>query len=165
MRVSLIAAVARNGVIGRNNNLPWRLRDDSLFFRKTTLGHHVLTGRRNYEAMGKPLPGRPNIVISRSERFEALCPVVTTVEAGLQIAREAGETEAFIIGGAEIYRLALPLADAYYRTRVLADVEGDIVFPPVDESQWKSSVLCRQEADERNEYAFVIEELTRLNPN
>src|SRR4051812_37670385 len=119
MLISLIAAVANNGVIGRNNALPWRIRDDMRFFMHKTLGHHVITGRKNYEAMGHPLPRRQNIVVTRDPAFLAECPVVTSVPAALELARAAGEGEAFIIGGAQIYAVALPLADVFYRTRVL----------------------------------------------
>ena len=161
MLVSLIAAVAENGVIGRNNALPWRIRDDTRFFMQKTVGHHVVTGRRNYEAMGKPLPRRPNIVVSRDASFRAECPVVPTLEAALELARAAAETEAFVIGGAQIYALALPIADIFYRTRVLAEVPGDVFFPPFDVSQWDLRVESAHAADERNEYAFVIETLTR----
>lgn len=164
MQVSLIAAVARNGVIGRDNALPWRIRDDMRFFIEKTLGHHVIMGRRNYEAMGKPLPRRPNIVISRDPAFVAECPVVRTLEEALELARAAGETEAFIIGGAQIYALALPIAHVFYRTRVLADVPGDVVFPAFDESEWEIRTDREQPADERNEHAFVIETLTRKMP-
>jgi dihydrofolate reductase len=161
MKVSLIAAVARNGVIGRDNALPWRIRDDMRFFRQKTLGHHVITGRRNYDAMGKPLPQRPNIVISRDPSFRASCPVVTRLEAALELARAAGESEAFVIGGAQLYALALPIADVFYRTRVLADVPGDVVFPSFDEADWDVTVDREHAADEHNEYPFVIETLTR----
>jgi dihydrofolate reductase len=161
MKVSLIAAVAQNGVIGRDNALPWRIRDDMRFFRQKTLGHHVVTGRRNYEAMGKPLPQRTNIVISRDPSFRAACPVVTGLGPALELARAAGESEAFVIGGAQIYALALPIADVFYRTRVLADVPGDVVFPVFDEAAWDVTVASEHAADEHNEYPFVIETLTR----
>jgi dihydrofolate reductase len=161
MKVSLIAAVARNGVIGRDNQLPWRIRDDSRYFMHKTVGHHVITGRKNYEAMGKSLPRRPNIVVTRNPGFVADCPVVTSLGAALALAQAAGETEAFVIGGAQLYAEALPVADAFYRTRVLADVAGDVVFPPFDESQWDVHVDSEHVADERNEHAFVIETLTR----
>jgi dihydrofolate reductase len=131
------------------------------FFRQKTLGHHVVTGRRNYEAMGKPLPQRPNIVISRDPSFRAACPVVTSLGAALALARAAGESEAFVIGGAQIYALALPVADLFYRTRVLADVPGDVVFPSFDETAWDVTVESQHAADEHNEYPFVIETLTR----
>ena len=103
MKLSLIAAVASNGVIGRNNQLPWRIRDDMRFFVQKTLGHHVITGRKNYQAMGKPLPRRPNIVVSRDPAFAAACPVVSSLAAALELARDAGESEAFVIGGAQLY--------------------------------------------------------------
>ncbi len=161
MRISLIAAVAQNGVIGKENALPWRLRDDLRFFVQKTLGHHVIMGRKQYASMGRALPRRPNLVISRNPEFQADCPVLGRLEQALARARDAGESEAFIIGGAEIYALALPLADTFYRTRVLADVPGDVFFPPFDEREWDVSVVQEQAADERNEHPFVIETLTR----
>jgi dihydrofolate reductase len=161
MKVSLIAAVANNGVIGKDNQLPWRIRDDMRFFIQKTLGHHVITGRKNYEAMGKPLPRRPNIVISRDPAFVAPCPVVRSLAAALELARAAGESEAFVIGGAQIYAEALPVADVFYRTRVLADVPGDVVFPAFDEQEWDVHVESEHAADEHNEHPFVIETLTR----
>lgn len=161
MKISLIAAVAENGVIGRNNALPWRIRADMRFFVQKTTGHHVITGRRNYEAMGRPLPRRPNIVISQDPSFRAECTVVSSLEGALDVARAAGESEAFVIGGAKIYALALPIADCFYRTRVLADVPGDVVFPPFDESEWDVKVESEHAADEHNQYPFVIETLTR----
>lgn len=164
MKVSLIAAVARNGVIGRSNQLPWKIRDDMRFFTRKTLGHHVISGRRNYEAMGGPLPRRPNIVISRDRAFRAECPVVASLGEALALARAAGEAEAFIIGGAQIYAEALPVADTFYRTRVLADVPGDVYFPPFDEREWTIRIESEHVADERNEHAFVIETLTRRAP-
>jgi dihydrofolate reductase len=161
MQISLIAAVAANGVIGRNNSLPWRLRDDMRFFQEKTLGHHVIMGRKQYASMGRALPRRHNLVISRNPNFGAECPVLTSLEQALEQARSAGESEAFIIGGAEIYALALPLADTFYRTRVLADVSGDVFFPRFDEAEWSVASEREQAADERNEYAFVIETLRR----
>jgi dihydrofolate reductase len=161
MKISLIAAVANNGVIGRNNDLPWRIRDDTRFFMNKTVGHHVIMGRRNYEAMGKPLPRRPNVVISRNRDYRAECPVVGSLGEALELARHAGENEAFVIGGAQIYAEALPIADVYYRTRVLATVPGDVVFPSFDEREWDVRFESEHAADERNEHAFVIETLTR----
>jgi dihydrofolate reductase len=163
MLVSLIAAVANNGVIGRHNALPWRIRDDMRFFMHKTLGHHVITGRKNYEAMGHPLPRRPNIVVSRHADYAAECPVVTSVPEALELARAAGESEAFVIGGAQIYALALPLADVFYRTRVLADVAGEIVFPLFDEGEWQVHRDSEHAADAHNEYPFVIETLRRVS--
>jgi len=164
MKVSLIAAVANNGVIGRNNQLPWRIRDDMRFFMQKTLGHHVITGRKNYEAMGRPLPRRPNIVVSRDPAFVAPCPVVRSLGAALELVRGGGESEAFVIGGAQLYAEALPIADVFYRTRVLADVPGDVVFPAFVESEWDVRVDSQHAADESNEHPFVIETLTRRRP-
>jgi dihydrofolate reductase len=162
MKVSLIAAVAENGVIGRQNAVPWRLRDDLRFFVQKTQGHHVIMGRKQYESVGHSLPRRPNLVISRNPDFSADCPVVPSLERALELARAAGEQEAFVIGGGEIYALALPLAGTFYRTRVLADVPGDVFFPRFDEREWQVRRLSEQPADERNEHPFVIEELTRM---
>lgn len=161
MKVSLIAAVANNGVIGRNNALPWRIRDDMRFFVEKTLGHHVIMGRKSYEAMGKPLPRRPNIVVSRNPSFQAACPVTRSLDEALSMAREAGEEEAFVIGGAQIYAQALSIADVFYRTRVLADVPGDVFFPVFEQDEWDVQSGPEHPADEHNEHAFVIETLTR----
>jgi len=161
MKISLIAAVAANGVIGRDNGLPWRLRDDLRFFAQKTLGHHVIMGRKQYLSVGHALPRRPNIVLSRNPNFRADCPVAGSLEQALGLARSAGESEAFIIGGAEIYALALPLADTFYRTRVLAEVPGDVFFPPIDPCAWDVQIESEHAADERNELAFVIETLRR----
>ena len=164
MKISLIAAVANNGVIGRANQLPWRLRDDLRFFAAKTTGHHVILGRKNYAAIGRALPRRPNLVISRDPSYRADCPVVPSLEQALELALAAGESEAFVIGGAQIYALALPLAQTFYRTRVLAEVPGDVYFPPFDESEWTTHKESEHAADERNEYPFVIETLRRRTP-
>jgi dihydrofolate reductase len=164
MNISLIAAIAANGVIGRDNALPWRLRDDLRWFVQKTQGHHVIMGRKQYQSIGHSLPRRPNLVISRNPDFAADCPVVGSLERALELARSAGESEAFIIGGAEIYALALPLADTFYRTRVLADVPGDVFFPKLDPSAWDVQLESEHAADERNEFAFVIETLRRKRP-
>ena len=162
MKVSLIAAVAQNGVIGRDNDLPWQIEDDMKFFRETTRGHVVVTGRKNFEAMGGPLPKRPNIVVTRDEKYLAKgAEVRGSVERALALAQSRGEQEAFVIGGAQIYELALPYAHQFYRTRVLADVPGDVTFPEFDESEWDVAELRRHAADERNEHPFVIEVMTR----
>jgi len=161
MRVSLIAAVAQNGVIGRNNDLPWSIKDDMRFFVQKTKGHAVIAGRKNFDAMGKALPERENYVVSRSPSPIVGARAVESVEAALELAEAAGETEAFVIGGAEIYALALPYAHTFYRTRVLSDVPGDVFFPAYDEAEWQVRELSRGDVSERNQHAFVVEELTR----
>lgn len=162
MKVSLIAAVAQNGVIGRDNDLPWKIRDDMRFFVQTTRGHTVVMGRLNYDAMGRALPKRRNIVVSRDANLShADAECVTSIEKALSLAEQAGEEEVFIIGGAQIYALAMPFAQTFYRTRVLADVLGDIVFPAFDESEWAVEQTAAHDKSDENEYAFVIETLTR----
>lgn len=162
MLVSLIAAVAENGVIGRDNQLPWRIRDDMRFFVEKTRGHSVVTGRRNYDAMGRALPGRRNIVVSRNAGLVLPDAVtVTSIEQALRLAQTEGEQEAFVIGGAEIYRLALPYAHRIYRTRVLARVRGEVRFPAFDESEFSTEELRRGEQGGQNEHPFVIELLLR----
>lgn len=162
MIVSLIAAVAQNGVIGRDNNLPFRLADDMAHFVRTTRGHTIISGRLNFDAMGRALPGRTNLVVTRDRSYAR--PGTTTVasiEEALGLARSGEENEAFVIGGGQIYALALPYAHRIYRTRVFADVQGDVFFPTFDEGEFELSILGEQAAGERNEHAFRIELLTR----
>lgn len=165
MRVSLIAAVAQNGVIGRNNQLPWRLRDDMRFFVSTTQGHTVITGRKNFEAMGRALPRRTNIVLSRDPCATfAGCIATADIKSALRIAAAAGEEEAFVIGGGEIYALALPYATRIYRTLLQSHVPGDVFFPVVDFSGWERTELSHHAQDENNEYSYVIERWDRHEP-
>jgi dihydrofolate reductase len=162
MKVSIIAAVARNGVIGKANALPWRIDDDMRFFLSMTTGHFVITGRRNFDAMGKALPNRFNIVVTRDAGFAA--PNVVrchSIERALALSEQGGETEAFVIGGAQIYAAALPYVHTMYLTRVLADIPGDVRFPEFDTSEWYVSERARHEANATNEHAFLIEEHTR----
>lgn len=138
--VSLLAAAAANGVIGRDNAMPWHLPEDLAHFKRLTLGHPVIMGRRTYEsivaALGRPLPGRTNIVLTRQPGYAAPgCTVVGSLAAALEATREAREV--FVIGGAEIYRLALPRADRVYLTRIDAAFEGDAFFPPLDPADWR----------------------------
>lgn len=164
MRISLIAAVAQNGVIGRHNDLPWVIKDDLRFFMQKTKGHAVITGRKNFEAMGKPLKDRENYVVTRRAGSFFGAHTMHTVEDALRAAEATGEPEAFVIGGAEIFAIALPYAHTFYRTRVLANVPGDVVFPPYDEGEWDVMELFRGDVSDRNEHAFVVEELTRRSP-
>lgn len=162
MKVSLIAAVAQNGVIGRDNDLPWKIRDDMRFFVQTTRGHVVIMGRLNFDAMGRPLPNRRNIVVTRDSSYVAAgAETAQSIEDALVRAEDCGEQEAFVIGGAQIYRLALPYAHRFYRTRVLCDVPGDIVFPEYSFEGWRVEQLFSGEASPDNQHAFVVELLER----
>ena len=162
MRVSLIAAVADNGVIGKDNDLVWSLPDDMSFFKASTSGRHVIMGRRNYESIPhkfRPLPGRPNIVMSRNSEYDSGgAALVTSLEDALKIAREAGESEAFIIGGGQIYTMALDagVVDTMYITHVHGEPDGDAFFPEFDSTQWTVTVLDNHPADDRHEYSFTI---------
>jgi dihydrofolate reductase len=160
MRRSLVVAVARNGVIGRDNALPWRLPADLAYFKKVTLGHPVVMGRRTHESIGKPLPGRTNIVVTRNRDLVAPgCVVVGSLEEAWKAAGDADE--ACVIGGTSLFEESLPVADLIHLTEVEADVEGDTYFPPFDRSQWSEREVSRHPADERHAYPFRIVELTR----
>lgn len=160
MIVSLVVAMARNRVIGRDNALPWRLPADLAYFRKVTMGHPIVMGRRTYESIGRPLPGRHNIVVSRNRAFQAPgCTVVGSLEEAW---RAAGDTdEVCVIGGTSLFRETLPVADRIHLTEVEADVEGDTYFPEFDRSDWTEREVARQPADERHAYPFRIVELAR----
>jgi dihydrofolate reductase len=160
MRRSLVVAMSRNGVIGRNNQLPWRLPADLAFFKRTTLGHPVIMGRRTYESIGKPLPGRVNIVLTHREDFAAPgCTVVHSMDEAYRAAGDAAEVS--IIGGSAIFAEALPKADTVYLTEVEADVEGDVFFPSFDRSRFRETELERHPADDRHAYPFRILRLDR----
>jgi dihydrofolate reductase len=160
-RVSLIAAMAENRVIGIHNTLPWRLPADLRHFRQLTTGHHVIMGRLNYESIGKPLPDRHNIVLTRNPSYRAPgCQIKNSLGEALQDIQN--DPEIFIIGGAEIYRQAIGLADRIYLTLVHAEINGDTYFPKFDRRDWKEITRTRNEADERNPYAHSFVTYDRL---
>lgn len=158
MMISLVAAVAENGVIGKNNDLPWRLPDDMKFFMEKTRGHHVILGRKNYDSLPskyKPLPNRTNIVVTRQKDFEADdCIIVHTIEDGLKHCRANNEMEAMVIGGSDIYRLSLPYSTRLYITEIKAVVDGDVYFPEFDKHEWKEIARIPHTQDDRHAYAF-----------
>ena len=157
MGVSLIAAIAENNVIGKDNDLIWRLPADLKFFKETTSGHAIIMGRKNYESIGRPLPNRQNIIITRNPEYQVEgCLVVNSLEAALEAAQANGDTEPFIIGGGEIYKMALPLVDKMYITRVHEEFDGDTFFPDVDYSKWDELKRERREPDEKNVHPFTI---------
>ena len=133
--LSLIVAVAQNGVIGDRNALLWHISEDLKHFKALTSGHPVVMGRKTYESLGRPLPNRTNVVISRQELEIPGCRVVHSLDEALALF--PGDEEVFIIGGAQIYAEALPRADRFYLTRVFHDYEGDTRFPEWDEAQWR----------------------------
>ncbi|MEJ5898661.1 dihydrofolate reductase [[Ochrobactrum] teleogrylli] len=140
--VSIIVAAAENGVIGRDNDMPWRLSTDLKRFKALTLGKPVIMGRRTWESIGRPLPGRPNIVVTRDANFQAKgVHIVGSLEEGIalgrKLAEELGAGEVCIIGGGKIYAQALPLADRVHLTRVLAAIDGDTHFPEIKSDGWR----------------------------
>jgi len=160
---SLVVAVARNGVIGRDNALPWRLPADLAHFKKVTLGHPVIMGRRTHESIGRALPGRENIVVSRNRDYAAAgCTVVGSLDAAWKAAGAAGE--ACVIGGTSLFREALPVADVIHLTEVEADVPGDTFFPEFDRREWRETEIARHAADARNAYPIRILRLERKRP-
>lgn len=161
MIVSLVVAVAQNGVIGRDNALPWRLPNDLKFFKRTTFGHPILMGRSTYESIGRPLPDRFNLVLSRNQdlRIEG-CAVVHSLDEA--IAASPGAQELMVIGGAQVYAQTLPRADRIYLTQVHADIAGDTFFPDFDVAQWRASSTERHEADEQHAYAYSFITLQRV---
>lgn len=155
MIISQIAAASLNNVIGINNGLPWHMPTDMAYFKEKTWGHHIVTGRRNYQAEGKALPGRTNIVLTRNKNFSIPDGIVTNeLGAAIEIAQKSGEEELFIVGGEEIYKLAMPVTDRIYLTRIHGHIAGDTFFPELDFSIWKEVSRIEHKKDDRNPYDY-----------
>jgi dihydrofolate reductase len=162
MILSLIVAATENGVIGKDGKMPWRLPAESAYFKKTTLGHPVITGRKNYEAMGRPLPDRLNIVVSRQPdyRVESGVVVVHSLDEALALPAVKNAPEAFVIGGQQLYDLAMPLADKLYLTTIHTEINGDTFFR-YNPGEWKIIWSEKHLADSENKYAFTLQHLIR----
>lgn len=162
MTLSLIVAAAENGVIGKDGKMPWRLPAESAYFRQTTLGHPVITGRKNYQAMGRPLPGRLNIVLTHQPAYEVPDGVVVvhSLPEALALPQLKQAEEAFVIGGAQLYQAAMPLADKLYLTTVQAHIDGDTYFS-YDPAEWREVWSEHHPADTENKYAFRLRRLER----
>lgn len=165
--LAMIVAMARNRAIGRENTLPWRISGDLQFFKRTTLGKPVVMGRKTFQSIGRPLPGRENIIITRNPDWRAPGVVVaTSLEQALLLAQQAavrdGAEEIMVIGGAEIYRQAMPLARRLYITEVDAEVEGDAFFPVLDD-HWQESGRDCYPASDKDEYNYCIVQYDRFN--
>lgn len=162
MIVSIIAAVSDNGIIGRDNALPWRLSEDLKRFKTITMGKPMIMGRKTYESIGRPLPGRTNIVVTRNSAYTADgCLIADSVPAALAAADAAGAREAVIIGGAQLYAEAFPFATRMYLTEVHTTCEGDAHFPPWNPAEWHE--LEREETypDDKNEFPTTFRILER----
>jgi dihydrofolate reductase len=156
--VSLIVAMSSNGIIGRDGDLPWHLPADLRHFKKTTMGHHLIIGRATWDEVGKPLPGRTMVVVTRNREFSAEGVLIAhSVDEALALV--GNDEEPFLGGGAEIYRQALEagIPDRLYITRVHAHVEGDTIFPPIDLDGWLLADRVDHPADEKNEYPYTFE--------
>lgn len=163
MQITAIAAMSQNRVIGSDNEIPWYLQEDFKFFKKTTLNHHIIMGRKTFESIGKPLPKRTNIVITRNPFFIASNVITaSSLENALAIAAENGETEAFIIGGGTIYQQSLPMLDKIYLTEVATEVTGDTFFPELNLEEWQESVILSHSKDAKNDHDFIIKLYDKL---
>ena len=166
MTISAIVAVSNNRVIGSDNDIPWYLPADLKYFKKTTLNHHIIMGRKTFQSIGRPLPKRTNVVLTRDMFFMATnCLVAHSLDHALNLAADNGETEAFIIGGGQIYELALPLLNRLYITEVDLDIPEDkpvVKFPVLPEGEWQEVSAEAHTPDEKNEYGYVFKVYERI---
>jgi dihydrofolate reductase len=162
MKIAIVVAMAANGVIGRDNQLPWHLPADLKHFKQTTMGKPILMGRKTWESIGRPLPGRTNIVITRDSAYSAAgCEVVNSIEAAMAAAGE--QDEVMVIGGAELYRQVLPRADTIYLTRIHEAFDGDTCFPEISNNEWHQVARDDYEADEKNPHDYSFIRLERVH--
>lgn len=153
-RLSIIAAVARNGVIGIDNRLPWRLPEDLQHFKRLTLGHHLIMGRKTFESIGRPLPGRVTVILTRDPSYRVqACLTAGSIEDALRLCGD--DPEVFGVGGAELYAQLLPMADRLYLTEIEADYTGDAFFPAFDRRQWQELAREPHVSDTGLAYTFV----------
>ena len=158
-KIYLVAAVAANGVIGRDGQLPWHLPEDLKHFKRLTLGHPVIMGRRTWESLGRALPGRDNIVVTRTAGYEAPgAAVASSLEAALALC--AGESVVFVIGGQQLFAESLPIAAGLVLTEIYRDYEGDTWFPRYDRSRWRETQRERHTAGDGTKFDFVLYEAT-----
>jgi dihydrofolate reductase len=167
MKLSLIVAIAENGIIGREGELPWHIAADLRRFKRLTMSHAIVMGRKTWESIGRPLPGRTSIIITHRTEYNPGDPKVLVAQGldeALKFASQADcdQDQIFIIGGAAIYADTLPRADRLYLTHVHANVEGDVSFPPIDWSQWELHEQSRHTADALNDYDYTFEMYERV---
>jgi len=163
MTISCIVATAHNRVIGKDNDIPWYLPADLQYFKKTTIDHHIIMGRNCYASIGKPLPKRTNVIVTRDPYFmSSNCLVARSIPEAIHLAHQNGETEAFIIGGGQIYNQSIDLWDKLYLTEVDIEVEGDIYFPEIDMTQWELVSEERHTKDDKNDFDYNFKVLKRI---
>lgn len=158
--ITIIAAIAKNNALGKDNDLIWHLPADLKRFKKVTSNHHIIMGRKTFESLGRPLPNRTNIVITRNPDYKAEgCVIVNSLEAALNAAKE--DENPYILGGAQIYKQAMPIADKMDLTFVHHEFEADAFFPEIDSNIWKETSREDFQADEKNKYDFSFVTLTK----
>jgi dihydrofolate reductase len=164
MIISLIVAMDQAGGIGKDGGLPWHLPADLKRFKALTMGHHLIVGRKTHETIGRPLPGRTTIVLTRDLDYRADgCLVAASLDEALELARQRGEDEAFVIGGAQVYDEALPLADRIYLTGVHGVFEADVYFPQFDLDGWTVKESLEHPADKENPVGFTFTVLNKID--
>lgn len=159
---SIIVAKSDNNVIGKDNGLVWHMPADLKHFKNKTMGHYIIMGRKTLESMDKPLPGRTTIVVTRNKNYRAEgCIIVHDIQEAFRIAEDNKQEEVFILGGAEIYKLTIDIADKIYLTEIKADFEGNAFFPDIDPKKWREVRRDEFEADEKNPYPYAFVDLER----
>lgn len=162
--ISLIVAMTENNVIGRGGDMPWRLSNDLRRFKKITMGHYMLMGRKTFDSIGRALPGRTTVVISRSVTYDdPNIRVARSLEQAIALAKE--DDEIFVTGGAQIYAMALPLANRLYLTRIHTELDGDTFFPTIEWKEWKLTDEQRNSADAKNDYDHSFLTYERISDN
>ena len=156
--ISLLVAMDQNRVIGKDNQLPWHLPADLQYFKKVTMGHPIIMGRKTFDSIGRVLPGRENVIVTRNREYKNEdCTILHSIDEIKQFA-DGKEQEVFVIGGAEIFKGILPVADRLYLTEIDASFEGDTYFPTIDDKEWRQVSVTPGVADEKNKYAhrFIV---------
>ena len=168
MIINQIVAVATNNAIGKDNQLIWSLKDDLKFFRKVTTGNYLITGRKNYESIGRPLPGRIMVIVTRDKSYKAEGSIVVhSVEEALNYIKAQGAEQCFVIGGGEIYKQTLPLTSMIYLTKVDCQPEADVFYPELEMKNWEVLLSEKHTTDDRNEHDFtfsLLKRKSRLQP-
>ncbi len=163
MIVSAIVAATENGVIGKGNEIPWYLSGDFKYFKRTTMGHHIIMGRHTYISIGRPLPKRTNIIITRNPYYVVSnCLIAHSIQEALELAHDNGEEEAFFIGGGSVYEKSMPYLDKIYLTVVHTELEGDTFFPKLSEEEWNEVSAERHTADEKNDFDYTFKVFERI---
>lgn len=164
MTISAIVAVAKNGVIGKDNQIPWYIPADLKYFMRTTTGHHMLMGRKCFESLGKPLKNRPHLVVTRNPYYLANGAIIfNSISEALEFAKSRGEEECFVIGGGVIYDITSHLWDKLYLTEIDLEPEGDVYFPEIAMDQWKLDWEEHHEPDAKNPAAYTFKRYSRIS--